>query len=371
MSPAGASVDGLADSSEMESESDEETREWERTMVERGGIQAPEPAKPKAKPAGYRPTPSEYMTSTKLTIVPQSRPVPTVSSAAGRIAERMAALKVTKDENERNLENATQELVLLEEQERDIRKQVMEVEGKREWVEEFQGWVETLGNFLEEKVPLLDVIEKDSEKFARERAERITLRSAGDDSDDLALVLGVAGNQTKPEDQTANESAPNSDLRKTRRLARMDRRARRRGIVAAPADEDGLSTDDELDEELADDYEAAQHEVERRVHALLEDVKAEDFRDPEVGVAVRFADWRKRYPEEYEGAFGGLSLVQAWEFWARGEMIGWDPVRVSTLHRCRADSVERHDTRLVQVLPRTVQLLAPISGRGGRGRHGP
>lgn len=255
--------------------------------------------------------------------------MPTISSAAGRIAQRMAALKVTKEENERNLENATRELVSLEEQERDIRKQVEVTEGKRAWVEEFQGWVETLGLFLEEKIPLLDSIEKDADKFSRERAERITKRLAGDDSDDLALVLGVPANQTKPEEQTASESAPKSELRKIRRQARADRRARRRGIVSAPADEDGLSTDDELDAELADDYEAAQHEVERRVHSLLEDVKAEDFRDPEQGVAVRFADWRKRYPEEYEGAFGGLSLVQAWEFWARGEMVGWDPVRVS------------------------------------------
>ncbi|KLT41564.1 hypothetical protein CC85DRAFT_261824 [Cutaneotrichosporon oleaginosum] len=310
----------LIEDREMDSESDEETREWERTLVERGGVQ-PAPVrlpKEKVKTAGYIPTP-----------IPASRPVPTIGSATARIAERMAALKATKDENERNLENATRELVLLEEQERDIRKQVESTEGKRAWVEEFQGWVETLGLFLEEKVPLLDTIEKDANSFARERAERITARRAGDDSDDLALVLGVAPTQTRPEEQSANESAPNSESRKMRRQAHADRRARRRGIVAAP-DEDGFSTDDDLDESLSDDYDAAQREVERRVHALLEDVKAEDLRDPELGVAVRFADWRKRYPEEYEGAFGGLSLVQAWEFWARGEMVGWDPVRSDT-----------------------------------------
>jgi GC-rich sequence DNA-binding factor len=41
---------------------------------------------------------------------------------------------------------------LLEEQERDIRKEVERVEAKREWVEEFRIWVEMLGEFLEEKV---------------------------------------------------------------------------------------------------------------------------------------------------------------------------------------------------------------------------
>jgi GC-rich sequence DNA-binding factor len=46
------------------------------------------------------------------------------------------------------------ELVTLEQQERDLRVEVERVEGKREWVEEFRGWIETLGSFLEEKVCL-------------------------------------------------------------------------------------------------------------------------------------------------------------------------------------------------------------------------
>jgi GC-rich sequence DNA-binding factor len=94
-------------------------------------------------------------------------------------------------------------------------------------------------------------------------------------------------------------------------------------------DEDGFSTDSTLAEGDAEDYFAAHQHLEKRVVGLLDDVKAEDFRDPEKGVAVRFGDWRKRYEEEYVNAFGGLALVHAWEFWARGEMVGWEPLRVS------------------------------------------
>jgi GC-rich sequence DNA-binding factor len=47
---------------------------------------------------------------------------------------------------------ASEELAGLEEQERNLRKEVERIEGKREWVEEFRGWVEMLGHFLEEKV---------------------------------------------------------------------------------------------------------------------------------------------------------------------------------------------------------------------------
>ena len=40
----------------------------------------------------------------------------------------------------------------LEQQEQDVRRDVERAAGKKEWVEEFRGWVETLGGFLEEKV---------------------------------------------------------------------------------------------------------------------------------------------------------------------------------------------------------------------------
>lgn len=240
----------------------------------------------------------------------------------------MAELEVVKAESEAAVESTTKDLVSLEEQERDIRKQVAEVDGKREWMEGFQGWVETLGGFLEEKVPQLNEVEDDQFKFTKERAALILKRRATDDADDLSLFLGAPGSATSAEDVEA--SRPNSEIRRSRRKDRMDRRARRLGVLAAAEDpEEGFSTDSDLEGDVADDYEAAQNDLERRVHSLLDDVKAEDFRDPTKGLAVRFADWRERYPEDYNGAFGGLALVQAWEFWARGEMVGWEPVRVS------------------------------------------
>lgn len=242
----------------------------------------------------------------------------------------MAELEVVKAECESTLESSTRDLVSLEEQERDIRKQVAEVDGKREWMEGFQGWVETLAMFLEEKVPQLDEIQQDQLKFIQERAALISKRRAADDADDLALFLGAPGSATSAEDMEA--ARPNSEVRRSRRKDRQDRRARRLGVLAAAEDpEEGFSTDSDLEGDVADDYEAAQNDLDRRVHSLLDDVKAEDFRDPTKGLAVRFAGWRERYPEDYNGAFGGLALVQAWEFWARGEMVGWEPVKVRIL----------------------------------------
>jgi GC-rich sequence DNA-binding factor len=201
--------------------------------------------------------------------------------------------------------------------------------------------------------PLLEKIEADSMAHLQERADLVSNRRTADDNDDTALILGVPP-QTDPDGideaaeevdelgrsrRTEHESGPSSGVRKARRTDRSARRTRRRaraqtangaaGAASGPGgDDEGFSTDSSLAEGDARDYSSAQHDLSRRVDALLDDVKAEDFRDPSKGLAVRFGGWRARYEDEYMGAFGALSMVQAWSFWARGEMVGWEPLRV-------------------------------------------
>lgn len=92
--------------------------------------------------------------SKALTAVPIARPLPSISAASARVAKTLAEIKGSQVESQHNLEIAVRDLSLLEEQEKDLRKEVERVEGKREWVEGFRGWVEALGGFLEEKVSL-------------------------------------------------------------------------------------------------------------------------------------------------------------------------------------------------------------------------
>jgi GC-rich sequence DNA-binding factor len=56
-----AEMGELIDDREMESGSDEETREWEDAIVARSGQRIVEARKEKLKPEGYTPTPSEYL----------------------------------------------------------------------------------------------------------------------------------------------------------------------------------------------------------------------------------------------------------------------------------------------------------------------
>ncbi|WWC73495.1 uncharacterized protein I206_107465 [Kwoniella pini CBS 10737] len=309
---------------EAEDEDDEETLEWERAQAQKAGRWEDEKPE-KVFKQGYKPAP-----------IPIARPIPKISSAQSRLEKSLADLELTKSSNEHNLDTVARDLAALEKDERELRQEVEKVEGKREWVEEFRNWVEMLGAFLEEKFPKLETIESDSIAHLKERASMVNNRRSADDSDDLSLFLGVAppaeGEEVKDEfgRSTESEAGPSSIRRKIRRDERITRRGKRRTRTAKSAnDEEGYSTDSSLAEGDQEDYKAAQHHLERRVHALLDDVKAEEFRDPDKGIAMRFGGWRQKYEEEYVNAFGGLALVQAWEFWSRGEMVGWEPLRSS------------------------------------------
>lgn len=189
-------------------------------------------------------------------------------------------------------------------------------------------------------MPVLEKIEKDMMLHYKERHQIYTKRRLLDDTDDLSLCVGiVAATEREGPDEVdelgrtlrrADESGTYSGVRRARREERQARRMRRRARQTVPiTEEDGFSTDSTLGEGDAEDYETAQKSLQARVNALSTDVKAEDFRDPELGLAVRFGGWRTQYEEEYNNAYGGLAMVQGWEYWARQEMIGWEPSRVS------------------------------------------
>ncbi|WVQ75090.1 hypothetical protein IAR50_004699 [Cryptococcus sp. DSM 104548] len=313
---------------EADIEDDEETLEWEKAQVQRSGLFEDERPE-KAPQKGYTPAP-----------IPVARPPPTILSASSRLTKAMSDINITKSQSDRNLEIVIQELAELEGQERDLRAAVEKAEDKKEWMEEFRGWVEMLGSFLEEKFPKLETIENDAVHHIKERSDIIRKRHEEDDSDDLSLFLGVprpaAGEEQVDElgrvKDINREAGPGSGIRRGRREERETRRSRRqrRNQGRATVDEDGFSTDSTLADADAQDYDAAQNKLNHRVHALMHDVKAEEFKDPNKGLAVKFGGWRQRDEEEYSSAFGGLALVQAWEFWARAEMVGWEPLRGST-----------------------------------------
>lgn len=177
----------------------------------------------------------------------------------------------------------------------------------------------------------------------------IAQRRKAEDADDLALFFGTPPQlQPKPDEvddlgrviPSANPAASRADRAAARAARRLHRRAANQ---QRQVEEEGYSTDGELPPADADDYRVAMGKLVADAQAIMADVKAEEFRDASAGVGKWFGEWRAKFDEVYRGAWGGLGMVSAWEFWARLEILGWNPLEVCLklppVVRCMCSSV--------------------------------
>ena len=146
-------------------------------------------------------------------------------------------------------------------------------------------------------------------------------RRKAEDEDDLSLFLGQIP-------QPASVEQPKAS-RQERSAARLIRRIHRRQVGADLAAEEGFSTDSSLSSDQEEDFQLAITKLKEKAEGILNDVRAGEFRDPSQGLGKWFGEWKEKYEDIYVGAWGGLGLVGAWEFWARLEILGWNPFQVS------------------------------------------
>ena len=188
-------------------------------------------------------------------------------------------------------------------------------------------------------------------------------RRKTEDEDDLSLFLGHLL-------QPASEELPKSS-RQERSTARLIRRTHRRQVGAALAAEEGFSTDSSLSSDQDEDFQLAIRKLKEKGENVLSDVRAGEFRDPSQGLGKWFSEWKEKYEDIYVGAWGGLGLVGAWEFWARLEIVGWNPFQVSASHDCPRSCKERvfcfvklHNTNLpiCQLACRIREVLTVLIG---------
>ena len=178
----------------------------------------------------------------------------------------------------------------------------------------------------------MEQLEDEHISILKERCDITSSRRRAENEDDLSLFLRspptvpVAGPDGL--DEMGRDITRSKVTRDDRQRARVARRVARRKNGRQGQDEEGYSTDATLPPSDAADYLAALELLSRKRNDILSDVKAEEFKDPSVGIGQKFAEWRKSFEDSYQGAWGGLGLVGAWEFWARLEMLGWNPFEV-------------------------------------------
>lgn len=173
----------------------------------------------------------------------------------------------------------------------------------------------------------------------------LTKRRTEDDEDDLSMFLYIpppqGNNENEDEFGRTIPQGPHAPSREARRASRSARfssitsqllssstAAPLAKLGMTPDDEQGYATDGILLSADLEDFVLAKENLSRKVSTLLDDVKSVEFRDPNLGLATRFAQWRDKWSDSYTGAWGGLGMIGAWEFWARLEMADWNPLEV-------------------------------------------
>ncbi|EMD40093.1 hypothetical protein CERSUDRAFT_81377 [Gelatoporia subvermispora B] len=301
-------------------EEDEETIEWEQEQLRRTGIRAEEYAPAAQKPV-YKPAP-----------IPAITQIPTLGAAVARLTQSLTALTTSHAQNSASMASLGEEQLMLEAREKEMREMIAKAEEKRSWFAAFREWVESVATFLDEKYPQLETLEDEHLSILKERADMISTRRQAEDEDDLSLFLGTLPQPaSEPEVDELGRVTPRANPTVTRRerlAARSTRRSLRHALKRGgdQQEEEGYSTDSSLALTDAVDYETALTRLKRRATEVMADVAADEFKDPARGLSKWFGEWRDKFGDSYTGAWGGLGMVGAWEFWVRLEILGWSPL---------------------------------------------
>ncbi|KAH9980300.1 nineteen complex-related protein 2-domain-containing protein [Lactifluus volemus] len=308
--------DLIADAEEV----DEETQEWEQAQIKRSGLKLDEDSSAHAATRVYKPAP-----------IPSLIEIPSLEATVMRISHNMASIIASHVQNTTSISTISAELAQLDEHETDLRESITKTEEKRSWFADFREWLESVATFLDEKFPQVEQLEEEYISILKERRDMILARRRAENEDDLSSFLGslpVTSREATEELDDMGRIIPRFNAEATRNdryAARANRRALRLTNNRQAQDEEGYSTDATLPSSDAADYLAALQQLSRKRDKILSDVKVNEFKDPGLGIGVRFGGWRERFADSYVGAWGGLGLVGAWEFWARLEFLGWNP----------------------------------------------
>ena len=116
--------------------------EWELAQVRRAG-NAMDPRLHTTSPKTYEPTP-----------IPPVISVPVLDVAIAKLTQTLTALTTSHTKNTAELSKIGKENTSVEKQEAELREQVENAEKRRAWFQSFKERIDSVGDFLDEKVSL-------------------------------------------------------------------------------------------------------------------------------------------------------------------------------------------------------------------------
>ncbi|EIE81292.1 hypothetical protein G6F46_006843 [Rhizopus delemar] len=325
----------MIEEAEQEDEQSEDMGRWEEDMIKYGGARTQRKENdPFAIPTNY-----------KQAQVPESSVLPTLADVMSSLSLATNDLTFSTTQHEQNLAETQRSMDTLKRTKEDVEREIERGGGRYNYFQDLAQYVNDLGEFLDAKFPELEKLEEQVHDLVSSETEIILSRHWQDNVDDLLLFADIQQLDEEMEEENVDEfgrvkELRNSDAARRRRKEERQQRMSRQADLAEESVEDlikeqGLWTDDEMQDDEQRDNKLQAIET-AGIDALMEDV-SEEFRSLGA-VKEKFEAWKTTYYEDYQKAFGSLSLPGAFEFYIRLELITWNPF----LDPAEFDSMEWH-----------------------------
>ncbi|KAI8086841.1 nineteen complex-related protein 2-domain-containing protein [Gilbertella persicaria] len=299
---------------EDEEEQSEDMARWENDMIKYGGVKTnPTGMDPYSTPANYRPAQ-----------IPETAALPTLSDMMTSMDLSITQINESIQHYESNLAESLKTIENSTQIESDLDRQIEKSSERYNYFQGLAQFVNDLGEFLDAKFPDLEQLEAQVHDILATRTDIVTSRRWQHQLDDLCMFYIVKEAEKEEIDEfgRVRNSATALQRRQSERQKRMQR------LVESEGDEvireQGLFTDDEMTEEYEIKRDTQLQDIQTTsIEQLLSDVSPE-FSSLRA-VKDKFEAWKLDFTEDYEKAFGSLSLPGAFEFYIRTELVSWDP----------------------------------------------
>ncbi|GBC06176.1 hypothetical protein RclHR1_06670016 [Rhizophagus clarus] len=283
---------------------DDEMLQWELEAMKAGGH----------IPKKYSQKAPVLMKQTRIPIVV---PVPTLSEVQSHLESQLTDLQELYNNHQAELTQIQGILDSIASSNAQMDIEMQNTKKRYTYFQELKTFVENLVEFLDDKFPILEKLEKDYQEVLIEKSRLIMQRIMEDDSDDIVLF-------------STNEIV---DVDKTVQEQEIDEFGR---VKKTHLEEEGFSTDEELSK--GDEKEIAKKIDEISYHHtnLFEDV-TEEFKSIAL-VKSKFMSWKIEFNDDYTKAYGGLSLSGVFEFYIRYEIMFWNTLKIDRMEWYRVIS---------------------------------
>ncbi|KAL3281217.1 hypothetical protein HHI36_004431 [Cryptolaemus montrouzieri] len=295
-------------------ESDQEIDEWEDQQIRKGVTGA-------AAALAQELISEQVQQQTPIIHAPVIEPgIPrTPQMIVDKLKEHFQDVSVSREKHAEQLEKVQQDIIDMSEELEALRVKAPEAADRFRFYQELRGYITDLVECLDEKVGTIMTLEQKAMDLLAKKSDWFIERRRQDVRDQAEEVTSKVNTKKVPDNEVKMRRAAEREGRRTRR-----RRARELADQGTKHVE-GMSSDEEISQQEAMNFDKEQDQIENEAKEVFEDV-IEDY-STIANILIRFEQWRENDITVYNEAYATLCLPKVVSPLIRLNLIFWNPLK--------------------------------------------